>query len=74
MGASFKLNGTLNDVQSRGVDESGHETDPKFARAIINSSGLQYEVTLQHGASWNKTLVRIHCSDNAWSNWMTVQK
>jgi hypothetical protein len=74
MKGSFKLNGTVNDVQSKGVDKSSTETEPKSAKNILHSSGLQYEVTLQHAASWEKTLVRIQCKDSTWSNWITVQK
>jgi hypothetical protein len=74
MGGFFKIIGAVNDVESKGVGEDGTETQAKPAKSIITSSGLQYEVSLQHRANYDRTLVRIQCGDGTWSGWLIAQK
>lgn len=73
-GSNLKLDCTSDDVESKGVDEAGKESPVKKATHIISSRGIQCEAAIAHLAAWEKTLVRIKCNDNSWSNWQAVAK
>jgi len=73
-GGGFKLNGTVADVQSYGVDAAGAHGPTHNARRIITPTGTQYEVELSDMASWDKTFVHIRCTNGDWSDWRQVAK
>lgn len=74
-GRSLKNGCVASDVESKGQDAAGHDTRVERSRSIIMTSGTQCEAVLAHLANFEKTFVRIRCSDGkTFSDWAEVLK